>query len=181
MFLQLFQGFLTICGYGSNIFVVYGSSVPSEFYMEELTLPVIYRTHAVYIELIDGKITILEGVGSSESSKIAAMNFAKRIKMHYSTFTFKQYTSEPTIEHCYLTGKGNYSVIEADHWVKVSMVSSISLRCIPLYIIMVYALQPPRLFRLFERNVEELVCANPDPSLPFTFQQDSFRFTFDGI
>lgn len=54
--------------------------------MEEQTLPIVYRAHAVYIALNDRKITILEGVGSNETSKIAAMNFARKIKMNYGVF-----------------------------------------------------------------------------------------------
>ncbi|EFO17951.2 hypothetical protein LOAG_10546 [Loa loa] len=152
LFLRLFQGSLVICGCGSGIFLVYGSSISSEARMEEQILPIVYRAHAVYIALNDGKITILEGVGSNESSKIAAMNFAKKVKMHYSAF--EQFISEPIIDHCYLTGTENYLIIEADHWIK-----------------------PPRLFRLFEKDGEELLSTHWDPSLPFSFQQDSFRDT----
>lgn len=120
MFLQLFQGSLIICGCGSGIFLVYGSSIASEARMEEQSLPIIYRSHAVYIALNDGTITIMEGVGSNESSKMAAMNFAKKIKMHYNSF--EQFTSEPIIDHCYLTGTKDCPVIEADHWIKVHRV-----------------------------------------------------------
>uniref|UniRef100_A0A1I7VVA6 HP domain-containing protein n=1 Tax=Loa loa TaxID=7209 RepID=A0A1I7VVA6_LOALO len=124
LFLRLFQGSLVICGCGSGIFLVYGSSISSEARMEEQILPIVYRAHAVYIALNDGKITILEGVG------------------------------KPIIDHCYLTGTENYLIIEADHWIK-----------------------PPRLFRLFEKDGEELLSTHWDPSLPFSFQQDSFRDT----
>ncbi|EJW77063.1 villin headpiece domain-containing protein [Wuchereria bancrofti] len=124
LFLRLFQGSLVICSCGSGIFLVYGSSIASEARMEEQTLPIVYRAHAVYIALNDRKITILEGAG------------------------------KPVIDHCQLTGTEDYAVIEADHWIK-----------------------PPRLFRLFEKNGEELLSANWDSSLPFSFQQDSFRDT----
>lgn len=117
LFLQLFQGSLVICGCRSGIFLIYGSSIPSESRMEEQTLPVVYRAHAVYIALNDRKVTILEGVGSNECSKIAAMNFAKKIKTHYGAF--EQFISEPVIDHCYLTGTEDCPVIEADHWIKV--------------------------------------------------------------
>ncbi|VIO96596.1 Uncharacterized protein BM_BM2146 [Brugia malayi] len=120
LFLRLFQGSLVaICGCGSGIFLVYGSSIVSEARMEEQTLPIVYRAHAVYIALNDRKITILEGVGKA------------------------------VIDRCQLTGTEDYAVIEADHWIK-----------------------PPRLFRLFEKNGEELLPANWDSSLPFSFQQD---------
>uniref|UniRef100_A0AAF5PZC5 Gelsolin-like domain-containing protein n=1 Tax=Wuchereria bancrofti TaxID=6293 RepID=A0AAF5PZC5_WUCBA len=119
LFLRLFQGSLVICSCGSGIFLVYGSSIASEARMEEQTLPIVYRAHAVYIALNDRKITILEGAG------------------------------KPVIDHCQLTGTEDYAVIEADHWIK-----------------------PPRLFRLFEKNGEELLSANWDSSLPFSFQQD---------
>ncbi|CAG9539227.1 unnamed protein product [Cercopithifilaria johnstoni] len=152
LFLQLFQGSLIICGCGSGVFLVYGSSIASEARMEEQTLPVIYRAHAVYIVLNDRKITILEGIESNESSKMAAMNFAKKIKTHYSVF--EQFISEPIIDHCYLTRTEDYPIIEADHWIK-----------------------PPRLFRLFDKDCEELLSTNCDPSLPFSFQQSSFRDT----
>ncbi|VDK71381.1 unnamed protein product [Litomosoides sigmodontis] len=152
LFLQLFQGSLVICGCGSGIFLVYGSSIASEARMEEQTLPIIYRSHAVYIALNYGKITIMEGVESNESSKMAAMNFAEKIKTHYNSF--EQFTSEPIIDHCCLTGTKDCPVIEADQWIK-----------------------PPRLFRLFEKDGEELLSTNCDPSLPFSFQQSSFRDT----
>ncbi|VDN82760.1 unnamed protein product [Brugia pahangi] len=95
---------------------------------------------------------IAQGVGSNETSKIAVMNFARKIKMNYSVF--EQFISEPVIDRCQLTGTEDYAVIEADHWIK-----------------------PPRLFRLFEKNGEELLPANWNSSLPFSFQQDSFRDT----
>ncbi|KAL3997961.1 Villin headpiece domain family protein [Acanthocheilonema viteae] len=152
LFLQLFQGSLIICGCGSGIFLVYGSSIASEARMEEQSLPIIYRAHAVYIALSNSRITILEGVESNESSKMAATNFAKKIKIHYSAF--EQFITEPVIDHCCLTGADDYPVIRADHWIK-----------------------PPRLFRLFEKDCEELSSTNCDPSLPFSFQQDNFRDT----
>uniref|UniRef100_A0A0R3RS89 HP domain-containing protein n=1 Tax=Elaeophora elaphi TaxID=1147741 RepID=A0A0R3RS89_9BILA len=152
LFLQLFQGSLIISGCGSGIFLVYGSSIVSEARMEEQTLPIIYRAHAVYIALNDGKITILEGMESNESSKIAAANFAEKIKIHYSAF--EQFISEPIIDHCYLTGTEDRPVIKADNWIK-----------------------PPRLFRLSEKDGEELFSTSYDSSLPFSFQQSSLRDT----
>nr|CTP81712.1 BMA-VILN-1 [Brugia malayi] len=91
LFLRLFQGSLVaICGCGSGIFLVYGSSIVSEARMEEQTLPIVYRAHAVYIALNDRKITILEGVGKA------------------------------VIDRCQLTGTEDYAVIEADHWIKTN-------------------------------------------------------------
>lgn len=115
--MRLFEGSLIISGYGSGIFLVYGSSIPSEARMEEQTSPIIYRAHAVYIALNDRKITIMEGLGSSENSKMAAKNFAQKIKTHYTAF--EQFISEPVIDHCYLNGTNDCPVIEADHWIKV--------------------------------------------------------------
>lgn len=115
--MQLFQGSLIICGCESGIFLVYGSSIANEARMEEQSLPIIYRSHAVYISLNNRKITVLEGIESNESSKVAAMNFAKKIKTHYNAF--KQFIAEPVINHRYLTGTKDYPVIEADHWIKV--------------------------------------------------------------
>uniref|UniRef100_A0A915Q252 HP domain-containing protein n=1 Tax=Setaria digitata TaxID=48799 RepID=A0A915Q252_9BILA len=152
LFLQLFQGSLIIRGYGSGIFLVYGSSVASEARMEEQPTHVIYRHHAVYITLNNGKITVLEGRGSNESSKIAAVHFAEKIKTNYTSF--EQFIAEPCIEHHCLTSTENCPVIEADRWIK-----------------------PPRLFRLFERDAEELSSTDCDPLLPFSFRQDSFRDT----
>ncbi|VDK62998.1 unnamed protein product [Onchocerca ochengi] len=152
LFLRLFEGSLIISGCGSGIFLVYGSSIPSEARMEEQTSPIIYRAHAVYIALNDRKITIMEGLGSSENSKMAAKNFAQKIKTHYTAF--EQFISEPVIDHCYLNGTNDCPVIEADHWIK-----------------------PPRLFRLFEKDGEELLSTDCDLSLPFSLRQDVFSDT----
>ncbi|VDM98642.1 unnamed protein product [Thelazia callipaeda] len=151
LFLRLFKGVMVIRGEGSGIFLVYSSSShPEESFIEELSSPVIYRSHAVYIILTDDRITILKGLNSYANLKSAAQRFAENIKLHFKLFL--QFTSEPTIIHCDLSKDGNYSVIEADNWEK-----------------------PPRLFRLYEKYAEELICANWDPLLPFSFRQESFR------
>uniref|UniRef100_F1KTD5 Supervillin n=1 Tax=Ascaris suum TaxID=6253 RepID=F1KTD5_ASCSU len=153
LFLQFFNGSMIVTGTGTNVFVVLGSSLPSEYRMVELSEPIVFRSHGVYV-IVRDTVTVWYGARSKEIWRNAGLHLAKHILDVRDAYFENLNESDEVIEVSEEDGAFNIPVISADNWE-----------------------QAPRLIRLYETDGKDVTCQQWDTQLPFSFTQRDLKDT----
>ncbi|MFH4974672.1 hypothetical protein AB6A40_001381 [Gnathostoma spinigerum] len=153
IFLQLFQGEMIVAGTLSNIFLVFGSSILSEYRTEELSAPVIFRSQGVYL-LVNDRITLWYGRLTKTQTRQAAKTLANKLRtIRHPHFTSVSSSTE-VIEMYDPEVPPRMTVLHNDEWRKA-----------------------PRMIRLFGEEAEEEICVQWDSESSFSFRQEILRGT----
>lgn len=118
VFLQLFDGKMTVTGTNSGVYLIYCSSIASEARMEELNAPVIYRSHAAYLSTdYENMVEVLNGSECNETLKNAAEQLCEHFRMNHPEF--KDLDEKPIIKKRLLDDLPSEQVIRSDGWNQV--------------------------------------------------------------
>lgn len=109
---------MIVTGTGTNVFVVLGSSLPSEYRMVELSEPIVFRSHGVYV-IVRDTVTVWYGARSKEIWRNAGLHLAKHILDVRDAYFENLNESDEVIEVSEEDGAFNIPVISADNWEQV--------------------------------------------------------------